>query len=168
MSKAPEDRNPELRAIFFESANELLQSLNEAGLELESRPTDEEVIRRVRRAVHTLKGDSAAVGFPKLSQLAHELEDVLTPQVAQKHGARFAEVVLAAADSFEAMLAAYQRSKKLPSLETLHALIRGLLVEEISRRRNSEIGRERPRKLRLDGIRAAHDLRSGSPRRIRL
>ncbi len=130
MSKALEDRNPELRAIFFESANELLQSLNEAGLDLESRPTDEEVIRRVRRAVHTLKGDSAAVGFPKLSQLAHELEDVLTPQVAQKHGARFAEVVLAAADSFEAMLAAYQRSKKLPSLETLHALIRGLLVEK--------------------------------------
>ncbi len=129
MSKPPEDRNPELRAIFFESANELLQSLNEAGLELEARPTDEEVIRRVRRAVHTLKGDSAACGFHKLSELAHELEDILTPQVAGKHGSRFAEVVLAAADSFEAMLAAYQRSKKLPSLETLHGLIRGLLVE---------------------------------------
>lgn len=129
MSKAPEDRNPELRAIFFESANELLQSLNEAGLELEARPTDEEVIRRVRRAVHTLKGDSAACGFQKLSQLAHELEDVLTPQVAQKHGTRFAEVVLAAADSFEAMLAAYQRNKKLPTLQTLHGLVRGLLAE---------------------------------------
>ncbi|MGC1484801.1 MAG: chemotaxis protein CheA [Candidatus Acidiferrum sp.] len=129
MSRAPEDRNPELRAIFFESANELLQSLNEAGLELEARPTDEEVIRRVRRAVHTLKGDSAACGFHKLSEFAHELEDILTPQVAQKHGSRFAEVVLAAADSFEAMLAAYQHGKKLPSLETLHGLIRGLLVE---------------------------------------
>ena len=129
MSKAPEERNPELRAIFFESANELLQSLNEAGLELEARPADEEVIRRVRRAVHTLKGDSAACGFQKLSQLAHELEDVLTPQVAQKHSARFAEVVLAAADSFEAMLSAYQRNKRLPSLQTLHGLIRGLLVE---------------------------------------
>lgn len=129
MSKPPEDRNPELRAIFFESANELLQSLNEAGLELETRPSDEEVIRRVRRAVHTLKGDSAACGFHKLSELSHELEDILTPQVAQKHGSRFAEVVLAAADSFEAMLAAYQRGKKLPSLEKLHGLIRGLLVE---------------------------------------
>ena len=129
MSKPPEDRNPELRAIFFESANELLQSLNEAGLELETRPYDEEVIRRVRRAVHTLKGDSAACGFHKLSELSHELEDILTPQVAQKHGSRFAEVVLAAADSFEAMLAAYQRGKKLPSLEKLHGLIRGLLVE---------------------------------------
>lgn len=129
MSKAPEDRNPELRAIFFESANELLQSLNEAGLELEARPSDEEVIRRVRRAVHTLKGDSAACGFHKLSELAHELEDILTPQVAQKHGARFAEVVLAAADSFEAMLGAYQRNKKMPSVEALHGLIRGLLTE---------------------------------------
>ncbi|MGB8472620.1 MAG: chemotaxis protein CheA [Candidatus Acidiferrum sp.] len=131
MSKAPEDRNPELRALFFESANELLQSLNEAGLELEAHPADEEVIRRVRRAVHTLKGDSAACGFQKLSELAHELEDILTPQVAQKHGSRFAEVVLAAADSFEAMLSSYQRGKKLPSLETLHGLIRGLLVETI-------------------------------------
>ncbi len=131
MSKSPEDRNPELRAIFFESANELLQSLNEAGLELEASPSDEEIIRHVRRAVHTLKGDSAACGFHKLSELAHELEDVLTPQVAQKHGSRFAEVVLAAADSFEAMLAAYQRSKRLPSLETLRGLIRGLLVETV-------------------------------------
>ncbi len=129
MSKSPEDRNPELRAIFFESANELLQSLNEAGLELEAHPADEDVIRRVRRAVHTLKGDSAACGFHKLSEVAHELEDILTPQVAQKHGSRFAEVVLAAADAFEAMLAAYQRSKKLPSLEKLHGLIRGLLVD---------------------------------------
>jgi two-component system chemotaxis sensor kinase CheA len=129
LSKPPEDRNPELRAIFFESANELLQSLNEAGLELEAHPADEEVIRRVRRAVHTLKGDSAACGFHKLSELAHELEDILTPQVAQKHGSRFAEVVLAAADSFEAMLSSYQRGKKLPSIEKLHGLIRGLLVD---------------------------------------
>jgi two-component system chemotaxis sensor kinase CheA len=129
LSRPPEDRNPELRAIFFESANELLQSLNEAGLELEAHPADEEVIRRVRRAVHTLKGDSAACGFHKLSELAHELEDILTPQVAQKYGSRFAEVVLAAADSFEAMLTSYQRGKKPPSLEKLRGLIRGLLVD---------------------------------------
>lgn len=132
MSRPPEDRNPELRAIFFESANELLQSLNEAGLELEAHPADEEVIRRVRRAVHTLKGDSAACGFHKLSEFAHELEDILTPQVGQRHGSRFAEVVLAAADSFEAMLSSYQRGKRLPSLEKMHGLIRGLLIDAAS------------------------------------
>ena len=127
MSRPPEDRSSELRALFFESANELLQSLNEAGLELEARPADEEVIRRVRRAVHTLKGDSAACGFHKLSELAHELEDVLTPQVALARGAELAEVVLAAADSFGAMLTSYQRKVEPPSLEALHKMIRKLL-----------------------------------------
>jgi two-component system chemotaxis sensor kinase CheA len=127
VSRLPEDRGGELRALFFESANELLQSLNEAGLELEAHPADEEVIRRVRRAVHTLKGDSAACGFNKLSELAHELEDVLTPQLAQARGADFAEVVLAAADSFGAMLTAYQRRKDPPAVDALHAMIRRLL-----------------------------------------
>jgi two-component system chemotaxis sensor kinase CheA len=127
VKRPPEDRNSELRALFFESANELLQSLNEAGLELESRPADEELIRRVRRAVHTLKGDSAACGFHKLSELAHELEDVLTPQVAQARSGDLAELVLAAADSFGAMLTAYQRNVEPPAVEALHALIRRLL-----------------------------------------
>ena len=132
MSRPPEDRGGELRALFFESANELLQSLNEAGLELESRPADEEVIRRVRRAVHTLKGDSAACGFHKLSELAHELEDVLTPQIAQARGADLAELVLTAADSFGAMLTAYQRKVEPPAVEAIHALIRKLLEEPVS------------------------------------
>jgi two-component system chemotaxis sensor kinase CheA len=127
VKRPPEDRGGELRALFFESANELLQSLNEAGLELESRPSDEQVIRRVRRAVHTLKGDSAACGFHKLSELAHELEDVLTPQVAEARGGELAELVLAAADSFGAMLAAYQRNVDPPAVEALHALIKRLL-----------------------------------------
>ena len=129
MSRPPEDRGGELRALFFESANELLLSLNDAGLELEAHPADEDVIRRVRRIVHTLKGDSAACGFNKLSELAHELEDVLTPQVAQARGADLAEVVLAAADSFGALLTSYQRNSKPPALDALHSMIRRLLEE---------------------------------------
>jgi two-component system chemotaxis sensor kinase CheA len=132
VTRPPEDRGGELRALFFESANELLQSLNEAGLELEYRPADEEVIRRVRRAVHTLKGDSAACGFNKLSELAHELEDVLTPQVAQARGADLAELILTAADSFGAMLISYQRRKEPPSVDALHAMIRKLLEEPVA------------------------------------
>jgi two-component system chemotaxis sensor kinase CheA len=128
MTRPPEDRSGELRALFFESAGELLQSLNEAGLELEVHPADEEVIRRVRRAVHTLKGDSAACGYYELSELAHELEDVLSPQVGQTRGAKLAEVVLEAADSFSAMLAAYQRNIDPPPADGLRILIRMLIA----------------------------------------
>jgi two-component system chemotaxis sensor kinase CheA len=127
VSRPPEDRGSELRALFFESSSELLQSLNEAGLELEARPADEEVIRRVRRVVHTLKGDSAACGFHKLSELAHELEDVFTLHIAQARGAELAEVVLAAADGFGAMLTAFQRRVDPPAVDALHAMIQRLL-----------------------------------------
>jgi two-component system chemotaxis sensor kinase CheA len=127
VTRPPEDRSSELRTLFFESASELLQALNEAGLELEARPADEEVIRRVRRAVHTLKGDSAACGFYKLSELAHELEDVLSPQLALGRGPKLAEVVLEAVDTFEAMLSAYQRGNEPPSADPLRGVIQALL-----------------------------------------
>ena len=126
MSFTPEDRGTELRALFFESANELLQALNEAGLELEARPDDKEVIRSVRRVVHTLKGDSAACGFTKLSEISHELEDVLTPQMGKMHGRKFAELVLVAADTFESVLSAYQREVEPPSVDALRAMIHQL------------------------------------------
>jgi two-component system chemotaxis sensor kinase CheA len=123
----PEDRNNELRALFFESAAEVLQVINDAGLQLERRPADEELIRSVRRAVHTLKGDSAACGFQKLSEIAHELEDVLSFQISQAHGARLAEVVLSAVDTFENMLSAYQKNQEPPSADSLRTLIHHLL-----------------------------------------
>jgi two-component system chemotaxis sensor kinase CheA len=118
-----EDRMAELRELFFESAQELLQALNEEGLELEKRPGDEEVVRRVRRTVHTLKGDSAAVGYRELSALAHQLEDVLTPELAQAKGGAVAEVVLSAADIFNDMLAAYRGNVQPPAGDPLRAMI---------------------------------------------
>ena len=127
MSLLPEDRSSELRTLFFESAEELLQTINEAGLRLEQHPADEELLRSVRRAVHTLKGDSAACGFQKLSEISHELEDILTLQVGQTHGAKLAEVVLAAVDTFESMLSAYQKQLEPPPATPLRTLIQRLL-----------------------------------------
>ncbi|MGB7845452.1 MAG: chemotaxis protein CheA [Candidatus Acidiferrum sp.] len=127
MSFLPEDRGAELRALFFESAAELLQVINDVGLQLEKRPADEELLRGVRRAVHTLKGDSAACGYSKLSEIAHEMEDVLTLQVAQSHGPMLVEVVLSAVDLFESMLGAYQKQLEPPSVDPFRTLIHRLL-----------------------------------------
>ena len=110
-----DDHAAELRELFFESATELLQTLNEEGLELEKRPEDEEVLRQVRRTVHTLKGDSAACGYTELSELAHALEDVLRPDIAAVSKTALAEVVLIAADTFSSMLSAYRGSLQPPA-----------------------------------------------------
>lgn len=119
MTFFPDDRSSELRELFFETSAELLQTLNEEGLELEKRPEDEEVLRGVRRTVHTLKGDSAACGYTELSELAHALEDVLKPEVAALSKQALAEVVLIAADTFSSMLSAYRGNMQPPAGEEL-------------------------------------------------
>jgi two-component system, chemotaxis family, sensor kinase CheA len=123
----PDDRASELRDLFFESAAEILQALNDAGLALEEHPSDKESLRSVRRAVHTLKGDSAACGYRELSELAHELEDVLTPDLAKQHAGLIAEVVLTAADTFHEMLAAYRNNLQPPAGGALREHIQRLL-----------------------------------------
>jgi two-component system, chemotaxis family, sensor kinase CheA len=114
----PDDRMSELRELFFESASELVQQLNDEALRLEKSPGNAEIARSLRRTVHTLKGDSAACGFRELSELAHEFEDVLTlenPAAASS----VPEIALRAADTFAAMLEAYRGKKKLPSIQAL-------------------------------------------------
>ena len=124
MNFFPEERSAELRELFFESAQELLQQLNEAGLELEADAGDPEVIRRVRRVVHTLKGDSAACGYQELSALAHEMENALAPQAARDAQSFLVEVIFTAADTFQAMLSAYRKGLEPPAGDALREHIR--------------------------------------------
>jgi two-component system chemotaxis sensor kinase CheA len=123
MSFSPEERGSDLRELFFETAAELLQQLNEEGLEMEKRPGDADIIRQIRRTVHTLKGDSAACGYGEMSELAHQLEDLFTPDIAENKHAALAEIVLIAADTFSAMLAAYRGDLQPPAGEELRRQI---------------------------------------------
>ena len=118
MSVPPDDRMSELRDLFFESAQELVQRLNEEALRLEKSPGNPESSRSLRRTVHTLKGDSAACNFRELSELAHEFEDVLTlddPTAAHA----VPELALRAADLFAALLEAYRGKTSLPDIQPL-------------------------------------------------
>ncbi|MBZ5704061.1 MAG: chemotaxis protein CheA [Acidobacteriia bacterium] len=138
MSQSSDERGAELRQLFFESAQELLQSLNEEALKLEKHPGDVETVRSIRRLVHTLKGDAAACGFRELSELAHELEDALTVEAAASHTA-LAEMAFIAADTFGSVLSAYRNKKSLPPAETLRRMVRELAgsAGSVKRRRKA-------------------------------
>jgi two-component system chemotaxis sensor kinase CheA len=122
VTNPPDERGAELRELFFETSQELLQALNEESLKLEKHPGDEEIVRSIRRTVHTLKGDSAACGLRELSELAHQFEDALSLEYTAAHGA-LAEIALAAADVFAEMLAAYHGGGPLPATESLRQRI---------------------------------------------
>jgi two-component system chemotaxis sensor kinase CheA len=125
-----DERATELRDLFFESAQELLQALNDEGLELERKPRDPEILRDIRRTVHTLKGDSAACGFRELSELAHEMEEAFTADVSQNANANLVELVLHAADIFDSMLIAYRGKGTLPNTDHVRAMIQRLTKPE--------------------------------------
>lgn len=125
MSQYPDERGAELRELFFETAQEILQSLNEEALKLERQPGDAETVRTIRRIVHTLKGDAAATGFSELSELAHEFEDALAIEGINAQ-ASLAEIALSSADAFTDMLHAYRNNKKAPAMEALRKKIRKL------------------------------------------
>jgi two-component system chemotaxis sensor kinase CheA len=125
VNQQSDERMAELRELFFESAQELMQALNDEALKLEKRPGDPEIVRSIRRTVHTLKGDAAACGYRELSEVAHELEDALALESAAGHTI-LAEVAFTAADLFTAMLAAYRKRSKLPSRDPLRKMVKKL------------------------------------------
>jgi two-component system chemotaxis sensor kinase CheA len=64
------------REAFQEEAYELLAELETALLELEESPDDQELIGRVFRAMHTIKGSGSMFGFDDLAAFTHEVETV--------------------------------------------------------------------------------------------
>lgn len=66
----------QLQASFRHEADDLLTDLGGALLLLELDPRNAEVINRVFRAMHTLKGSGASAGFRRLANFVHHVEDV--------------------------------------------------------------------------------------------
>jgi two-component system chemotaxis sensor kinase CheA len=63
-------------ATYREEARELLGELETSLLELEESPKDTELISRVFRAMHTIKGSGAMFGFDEIAAFTHEVETV--------------------------------------------------------------------------------------------
>lgn len=72
--------DPEMQEIFegyLVETNELLESLSQDLMELESNPEDLDLINRVFRSFHTIKGTSAFMGFDSITGITHHAEDIL-------------------------------------------------------------------------------------------
>ena len=74
----PPDDNvaPEVLEFFVPEVEEHLQSVTESLLSLEANPNPED-INKLFRAMHTIKGSAAQVGFHRLSAIAHRAEDLI-------------------------------------------------------------------------------------------
>ncbi len=75
------DYDPDLAAIFFEEASELLEATDSTLHQWTQKPTNQELVIQLQRNLHTLKGGARMAGLAPMGDLSHELETVLTGMV---------------------------------------------------------------------------------------
>ena len=100
-------QDPALVQAFLVESTEFLQSMDQDLVLLERTPENEELLNRIFRALHTIKGTAGFFGFHPIVQLGHRAEDVLS--ALRRHDIHLAPRVmtalLAARDRLGEMLA---------------------------------------------------------------
>ncbi|MGA7400925.1 MAG: chemotaxis protein CheA [Candidatus Sulfotelmatobacter sp.] len=69
--------DPSLIQEFLAESEEFLQRMDQDMVALEAAPHDAELLNRIFRALHTIKGTSGFLGFEPIVRLSHRAEDVL-------------------------------------------------------------------------------------------
>lgn len=121
-----------LLQTFLAEARENLEAMEADLLALERAPGDPDRLHDVFRLAHTLKGDAASLGFPRLSHYAHRMEDYLEAVRSGKARltAEATTVLLEAVDVLRGMLAraAAGAEEERPDDEAGIARLAGMLA----------------------------------------
>jgi len=100
------DEFQEILQDFLVESFELIEQLDQDLVELETRPDDLELLNRIFRVAHTVKGASSFLNFDVLTHLTHHMEDVLN---RARHGELvilpdIMDVILESIDLMKALL----------------------------------------------------------------
>ncbi len=60
--------------LFLAEVDELIQRVEEALVDLERAPDDQDLLQEIFRAAHTIKGSSATIGHTRMAALTHTME----------------------------------------------------------------------------------------------
>jgi two-component system, chemotaxis family, sensor kinase CheA len=106
------DELQEIMQDFLIEAFEMIEQLDQDLVELEQRPDDLDLLNRIFRVAHTIKGSSSFLNFDVLTRLTHHMEDVLNK--ARRGDIRISpeimDVVLVAIDQMKSLLYAIRDS----------------------------------------------------------
>ena len=62
---------------FLTECDEHFAKMEEALVALEANPENDQLLEAIFRGAHTLKGNSASLGYPKVAGFAHVFEELL-------------------------------------------------------------------------------------------
>lgn len=108
--------DPEMSEIFESfvvETNETLEQLDIDLMQLESTPDDAELLNKVFRSFHTVKGTSGFLGLVKMQALTHRLEDILNKLRKQEAvlSSKIMDGILSGYDALGALLQVVETDK---------------------------------------------------------
>jgi len=94
------------RELFLSESAEYLGTISKCLVKIEDNPSDSASLNEIFRGVHTLKGMSATMGYEKLTQLCHQMEDLLDElrNKRKKLNSTIIDTLFAAVDILEQLL----------------------------------------------------------------
>jgi len=100
-------QDPGIVQDFLAESEELLQGMDQDMVSLESKSEDADLLNRIFRALHTIKGTSGFLGFDPIVKLSHRAEDVLNDlrRGSIKLNRRIIDALLQTRDQLSRMLA---------------------------------------------------------------
>ena len=106
---------------FFEEVTEHLSVLESGLLTLEQNPNDVEVLNRIFRSVHTIKGAGPMFGFTTMSRFAHKVETLLDPLRNGKFSAshQVIDLLLESADCLKMLVEAAKNGTTIDEDKTV-------------------------------------------------
>ncbi len=134
-----DDFEIELKTDFLQEAVQILDEVESAFLDLERDPTNKDMLNRIFRFAHNLKGTSRAVGFGDIAEFTHELENLIL-QITQGQtvvNAAVVSLLLACKDRLAEMITGLQqnleaRFENSLLIEQLKAALAGKLADAVA------------------------------------
>lgn len=120
------DEFEEILQDFLVESFELIEQLDQDLVELETRPDDLELLNRIFRVAHTIKGASSFLNFDTLTHLTHHMENILN---LARHGdiiidAGIMDVILESIDLMKALLVRIRDTRSDDGLDVSACVVR--------------------------------------------
>ena len=121
----------EILSSYIEDLRDSLLLFNESLLDLQNGVSDKDTVNNIFRVAHTIKGNSAAMGFIKIEKVMHVMEDLLSEvrNGKRKITPRMTDLLFACHDLLEDFLGVIQSTSSDESME-VEALSNDLINEK--------------------------------------
>ncbi len=122
------DDMKEILEEFLIEADEILSGLDQDLIELEENPEDKDLLNKIFRGMHTLKGGAGFLGLTSVVEIAHKIEDIFNKlrNDELKLTSEMMDIIFEGVDKLKESIQMIKESEEIPDEEDIKGLLEKL------------------------------------------